>query len=321
LSFEQAARELGISEEELEKLVAQGKIAAIKDGDALLFKKSAVDHYKSRSREEDHILLSDEEIDLLGDDAEIDFGIEAGTSDTETTPTAASAPGGKKAPAAGGAKAGGPKGRTELSLDEDLPEIDLRRSGSDELALEDVSVGSAAGGDETVLSLDDVLESDVLGEGDSEATTPVPSAGESASVGDDTLLDTDILDIGEEDRDAFELDTTEDTLIDPTEEGTLLRGGGARVMQMKRRKSHAAWTAVLAVAALVMLVPCAVLLSTVYIDDLRVSEVQADEGRAQLKWIKDYGEPFKGAVGSFADLFNKRSSKKAPSRSTETSGE
>ena len=47
MSFEEAARELGISEGELEKLVASGEIASTKDGDSLLFKKEAIDNYKN----------------------------------------------------------------------------------------------------------------------------------------------------------------------------------------------------------------------------------------------------------------------------------
>jgi excisionase family DNA binding protein len=276
LSFEEAARELGVSEAELEKLVADGKINAVKDGDSLSFKRSAIDNYSSQGGGDDaQILLSDDEIDLLGDD-DIDFGIEIGGSDSETTPAAADL--------------GGSSDAIELSLDDDLPEIDL---------------GGGGGGDETVLDLEDMLAAD------SESTTPIPGGdlGDNldlgGGLGDETLLDTDILDLGEDDADTFELDTTEDTLIDPTEEGTLLRGGGARVMQMKRRKSHAAWTAMLALGTLLMLVPLAVLLSTVYID-LRVGEIAADEGRAQHDWIKKYGGYLRGAVDGLADLFEKK---------------
>ena len=71
-----------------------------------------------------------------------------------------------------------------------------------------------------------------------------------ATLSDETLLDTDVLDLGEEETDAFELDTAEETVLDAGEEdsGTLLRGSGARVMQMKRKKSHAGMTATLAVS-------------------------------------------------------------------------
>ena len=273
LSFEEAARELGVSEAELEKLVAEGKINAVKDGDSLSFKRSVVDSYKSQGADDPQILLSDEEIDLLGDD-DIDFGIDvggdSGAGDAETTPAA-----------------GGGADVIDLSLDDDLPEIQL----------------GGGGGEETVLDLEEMLE------GDSESTTPIPG-GEldlgGGDIGDETLLDTDILDLGEDDADTFELDTTEDTLLDPTEEGTLLRGGGARVMQMKRRKSHAGWTAILALGGLLMLVPLAVLLSTVYIEDLRIGDIGDDKGRATHAWIEEYGGILRGAVDGLADLFVKK---------------
>ena len=63
MSFEEAARELGISEEELEKLVASGEIASTKDGDNLLFKKEAIENYQNQGDAE--IVLADDELNLL----------------------------------------------------------------------------------------------------------------------------------------------------------------------------------------------------------------------------------------------------------------
>ena len=80
MSFEEAARELGISEEELEKLVASGEIASTKDGDNLLFKKEAIENYKNQGDVE--IVLADDELNLLDDDDdEIDFGIDLDDGD------------------------------------------------------------------------------------------------------------------------------------------------------------------------------------------------------------------------------------------------
>ena len=314
LNFQEAAQRLGISEAELEQLVAAGKISAIKQGDSLTFKESAIESYESAGGQSaggqsaggqsagggDDILLSDAELDILGGDDEIDFGIDIGGGDD----AAADEP----APAAAepAADLGG-----DLSLDDDLPEIDLG-GGSDELDL------GGGGGDETVLDLDDMLD------GDSESTTPIPGGGLGAGgggddldldlgggglggdLGDETLLDTDILDLGDDtDADTFELDTTEDTLIDPAEEGTLLRGGGARVMTMRKKKSHAGWTSVLAIGGLLMLIPLAVLLSTVRLDDLQMGDVVNSQDNAKQEWIHEYGEYFKGMIGSLADMFNK----------------
>ena len=260
MSFEEAARELGISEGELEKLVASGEIASTKDGDSLLFKKEAIDNYKNQGEAE--IILSDDDLNLLDDD-EIDFGIDLSGGDDAADEDAAS----------------------------DLPDI----------AAED---DDASIGDETVLDVESLLSDD-----DSEGTTPIPGSDDSGedSLGDETLLDTDILDLGDDDADTFELDTTEDTLLDPTEEGSLLRGGGARVMQMKRRKSHAPWTVLLSFAGLALLIPLAVLLGTVHNEGLTVGRgdfVEAQHRHSQ-DWIDEYGGYFTEMVHGIAEMFRK----------------
>ncbi len=261
MSFEEAASALGISAEELEKLVASGEIASTKDGDNLLFKKEAIDNYKNQGEAE--IILSDDDLNLLDDD-EIDFGIDLSGGDDAADEDAAS----------------------------DLPDIAAEDDG-------------ASIGDETVLDVESLLSDD-----DSEGTTPIPGSDDSGedSLGDETLLDTDILDLGDDDADTFELDTTEDTLLDPTEEGSLLRGGGARVMQMKRRKSHAPWTVLLSFAGLALLIPLAVLLGTVHNESLTVGGgdfVDAQHRHSQ-DWIDDYGGGFATkAVHWLAELFRK----------------
>jgi len=264
MSFKEAASELGISEEELEKLVASNEIASTKDGDSLLFTKEAIDNYKNQGEAE--IILSDDDLDILGDDEdEIDFGIDLTGGDAETD-------------------------------DGSSPDVA-------DIAAEDDAGGSV--GDETVLDIGSLLDDD----DDSEGTTPIPGAedsGDEGGLGDETLLDTDILDLGDDDADTFELDTTEDTLLDPTEEGSLLRGGGARVMQMKRRKSHAPWTVLLSFAGLVLLIPLAVLLGTVHNEGLTVGRgefTQAQERHPQT-WIKEWGGYF-DFVHDLAEMFRK----------------
>ena len=279
MSFEEAASELGISEEELEKLVASGKIASTKDGDNLLFKKEAVESYKNQGDAE--IVLADDELNLLDDDEEIDFGIDLSDGDDAESSDAGS----------------------------EVADIAAEDLGDLEISLDDDVGGSI--GDETVLDVESLLDDD---DDDSEGTTPIPGAEDSSSadteLGDETLLDTDILDLGDDDADTFELDTTEDTLLDPTEEGTLLRGGGARVMQLKKRKSHAAWTVLLSFAALALLVPMAVLLATIYNEDLtndRGEYLEAKKVHSQ-EWIRGWAgkngkEGMRKAVHGIADMF------------------
>jgi hypothetical protein len=290
LSFEEACKALQLSEDELEQKVAAGEIASIKEGDSLYFKREVVENFKKHGSSEPTILISDEEINLLEEEedlGDIDFGIEIEEPvEAEDAPKEAAAP----APAAREA------GPVEISLDEDL-----------DLLSEDVEITERSpelASEETVLNLDGILEDD-----DTEGTTPVSAAeaglldeGQSGGMGDETLLDTDILDLGEgEDTDTFELDTAEDTLLEPAEEGTLLRGGGARVMQMKRKKSHAPWTAVLVVTGLLFLLPLGVLLSLAYWETIPDKEV-VSQTETTYEWIKKYNV-LQGGVEWFADLF------------------
>ena len=281
MSFDEACRELGVTEAELEQLVAAGEIASIKEGDTLYFKKEVVRKFKKSRESEPTILLADEEINLLETD-ELDL-----LADEGTTPQKAAA------------KAGD---RIDLSLDDEgLPEIDLVNEGSrteirkkvteevvvkkDKKAVEDT-------GDETLLNLDGLLEDD------SEATTPVPE-----SVDDSTLLDTDLLDLGGGDADPFGSDTVEETAVDLTEQGTLLRGGGARVMQMKRKESHAPWTIALALAGLVLLLPLGVLTNLMFAHSPEATEGVPPDSRSS--WIQDWNV-LEGPVQMVADMFKSK---------------
>ena len=58
MSFEDACRELGISQAELEQLVAAGELASMKDGEAICFKPEVVKLYKE-SKGDPMVLLAD----------------------------------------------------------------------------------------------------------------------------------------------------------------------------------------------------------------------------------------------------------------------
>ena len=62
MSFDEACRELGVTEAELENLVAAGEIASLKEGDTLYFKKEVVRKFKKSRDSEPTILLADEEL-------------------------------------------------------------------------------------------------------------------------------------------------------------------------------------------------------------------------------------------------------------------
>ena len=290
MTFDQACKELQISEDELEQLVANGQIAGIKEGDTVFFKPETVVQYKKNRKTEPTIILADEDMDLLEGMDELDLGEKASP-----------------------AKAAAHPAKAEINIE--LPEgeemvIETRKAG------EPTPVAPVSA-DDTVLNLEGLLEDD-----GSEGTTPIPG-GDAASkmieessditvegnVSDETLLDTDLLEIGEE-EDSFKLDPAGEESA-PTEvtEATLLRGGGARVMQMKRKKGHPVLTALLAATAVALLFPLGIYLNLCFVVNqgetpaaTKIAEKGGKEKDSPYKWIKD-SNLLGGVIETIADSF------------------
>ncbi len=306
LSFDEACKELQVSEDELEQLVANGEIASIKEGDTFFFKREVISQFKKNRKTEPTIILADEDMELL----DVMEEIELEPREESAQKPAASGPRATEVLPLG--KGGGEKGEAEEEISLELPGSEA----SLEPEAETAAAQAAAGGsvpDDTVLNLDGLLEDD-----GSEGTTPIPGAEIAAkidevsditvegSVSDETLLDTDLLEIGDE-EDSFKLDTTVDeSLTEPTE-GNMLRGGGARAMQMKRKRSHAGLTVVLALTAVVLLVPLGISLNTLYVSALGQESVVTTGpkgGPAVYKWVLDCSDMAgKWWVEWIADLF------------------
>lgn len=148
------------------------------------------------------------------------------------------------------------------------PTIVLSDTQAEELTLpSEVPIDlDALSTDETVLNIEGLLEDET------EGTTPIPGADllendllESdeisiGSVGDDTVLDTEDLDLDGD----FDL-TDDDTLL-ADDDDSLIAPGSARRVQMVRKRSHGWATGVLALTALIALAPCAILLNSLYVD-------------------------------------------------------
>lgn len=115
--------------------------------------------------------------------------------------------------------------------------------------------------DETVLNIEGLLEDD-----DADGTTPVPGLGiledddelEIGSIGEDTVLDTDGLELDDD----FDLDSDDDTVAAGSDE-TFLAGGGTQQMQMIQRKGSPVMVALLVATMLLMIAPAAVVLNLI----------------------------------------------------------
>lgn len=116
--------------------------------------------------------------------------------------------------------------------------------------------------DETVLNIEGLLDDDT------EGTTPIP--GDSfleddddldigGSIGDETVLDTDDLDLDDD----FDLDDDDDTLLADDDDDTLAVGvgGGTRRITRVKTESHGLWTVGLTVLLLLTLVPAIILMN------------------------------------------------------------
>lgn len=284
LTFEEACRELQVSEDELEQLVADGEIPAMKEGDTFSFKRDAVANYKKSRKTEPTIILADEDMELLD-----------GMEDIQL----AGKKGGSFAPHAADSAA-------------DLLNFDEISDPATLPAGTPAALRSASAPEETVLNLDGLLEDD-----GSEGTTPIPGAEirsaamddssdltVEGTINDDTLLDTDLLDMGEE-EDSFKIDSAiaEEAAAEATEP-TLLRGGGARVMQMKRKADHSAWSVVFVLTAVLMLPSLGILLNATFISKGDVAGVANAGGKSSETWVVS-ADVARGVIEGIADLFGR----------------
>jgi len=234
LNFEEACKELQIPEDEMEQLVANGEIASLKEGDAIFFKKDVVAQFKKARKTEPTIILADSDMDILDGLEDMDLGGK-----------------GAKAPAS-------------------MEDIVIEPRSAEGKAAMKAHGDATPSTDDTVLNLDGLLEDD-----GSEGTTPIPGAmrpvDESSditvegNVSDETLLDTNLLEIGEE-QDSFNLDTSvsDDGITEPME-ANLLRGGGSRPMQMKRKQGSPGLTITMALTAVLLMIPLGITLNTLFI--------------------------------------------------------
>lgn len=180
LSFNDVVSELGISEEELKKMIADNDIRTFRDGDELKFKRSDVSQLKNRLETAPTIVLSDTDssslLDEIGDD---DSLLEEPTSDDSLL--------------------------EEPSLDDGL----LEDIGVEEpsLSVDDETLAS----EETVLNVDGILD-------DGEAITldePEEIGIGIDDIGDDTVLDSGLVE--DEDLSLGFGDTEEDEILDEEE--------------------------------------------------------------------------------------------------------
>ena len=287
MSFSDACRELQISESELEKLVADGEISSVKEGDTFFFMAGAIQAYKKSSTTQPTIIMPQEELDLLDDVDDInidDLGLEMDEAGT------ASAAGGDDLDL------------SDLSLD-DLGAPETETSAVTEAAsLDGDEASTGEGSHDTVLNLDGLIDDE---EG-SEATTPVPGLDlggldnadditlDGTAREDDTILDTDVFDNELADESAMDMIETESG--GPADPSTLLRSGGARVMQMKRVKGTPAMTCLLLLTGVLLFIPLAVLVNIYFFD-----RFHPPSEPSQQQWIQDAASVMRPALESIAD--------------------
>ena len=216
LSFDDAARTLGVGAEELKQMVADNTIRAFHVGGQLQFKRVDVEQLKNRLDTAPAIVLSDTGLGAVLDEPG-DFDLDAGLIEEEP--------------------AGAVESAAAMPLE---PEISL---GGDGFDLGDDALAS----EETVLSVDGLLESD-------DVLSPDDTVAGGFGGGDDTVLDSGLLD---DDDLSLSLDETEgDALLD----GGEIRSGPRRV-RAKVQETNPTMTALLVVTSVCLILPGAILVN------------------------------------------------------------
>jgi hypothetical protein len=148
---------------------------------------------------------------------------------------------------------------------EDVAALKASRESDPTMVLSDFDIGDESpidldsiSTDETVLNIEGLLEDEA------EGTTPVPGMGilededefNLNAIGEDTVLDTDGLDLDDD----FDLGSDDDTVAAGTDD-TFLAAGGTQQMQVVRKKGSPAMVGLLVATMVIMLAPAAVLLN------------------------------------------------------------
>jgi hypothetical protein len=232
LSFNDVVNELGISEDELKKLVADNEIRSFHEAGELKFKKEDVNQLKNRLETAPTIVLSDTDSSSLLDDEPL-LEEEPTLEEPTLEEPALEEPVLEEQPSS-----------NETTLEEPVledagkePELDL--SGPEEVSPSE----------ETVMDVDGILDDD-----DDAITLEEPETDTSKSVGDDTVLDSGL---GDEDDLSFGLDDTEEDDI----LGQATSSGGPRMLTPRTQEASPALTGLLVLLALILILPGAILIN------------------------------------------------------------
>lgn len=150
------------------------------------------------------------------------------------------------------------------------------RSSAEPIDLDRIST------EETVLNIEGLLEDE------SEGTTPIPGSerlGE-PGLGEDTVLDTEGLELDAD----FDLGKDDTLLAD--DEPTAAGAAGGRQVQMIRKQSHALMTALLALSALLLVLPSAILMNLLF-----------GSGGTFPSWVDDYLSFLNPVIEGIVKLF------------------
>ena len=235
MSFADVTRELGVSDAELKSMVAENQIRAFHEGGELLFKREDVAKLKESLETAPTIVLSDTEAESILEDSSVGDSLLDDSLLEEPVLEDA--------------------GLEEPLLDDvSLEDVSLEEPVFDEPLLADGLEDDVLSSEETVLSVDGLLEDDGLSiDGGDSLLEDDDFGGAPTSVGDDTVLDSGLLD-----------DEDLSLGLDETEDDDLLGDGeraGPRRVAARPQESSPVMTALMVVMAAALVLPGAILIN------------------------------------------------------------
>jgi excisionase family DNA binding protein len=271
MSFDEVVDELGLDDDEVKQLISQGELRSIKDGSKIKFRTDDVLALKESHEAEPTIILTDSDQEMGIAESSDELILDESTSDTVLNIGDIMSP---------------ERQEEEIVFSDSTEEFLISPHDSDpEAAIPTVEIPS-------------VDEDLGLYETDSDAALVASASAPELSAAATTEARPLTVDSGEEtfelledEEPAFEeldeLDEEDEPMPRKTQSGRISRSARLRAMQMKQRPSELIWTVIGLVAAVILILPGAVVLNRM--------------AGTNPEWVYGFAEGVRGSIGALIE--------------------